>query len=301
MANTSSTVRNHYDVLGVHPTASFEEIKRAYYRRARAYHPDSHSASSSRVRDEAEKNMATLNAAWRVLRDDDLRLRYDQSLAHPDGETPHRTGRRTYVRRSRPSPPALLAANGFRYWLGSLGTAVRGEGGDNRYNLSVEGARDLAPLKVLAPDKLWGLHAENSRIGDEQLMHLAGMAGLRLLDLTGTPITDVGLLHLQGLENLESLALWHTRITDAGLTLVGRVTSLIHLGLGATAVTDAGLAHLRHLTNLRSIQLWGTEVRGPGLQHLHGLTNLEMITLPWRVRGRHRARLRKALPNALIV
>lgn len=294
-------MRNHYDVLGVRPTASFEEIKRAYYRRARAYHPDSHASSSVRVRAEAERNMAALNAAWAVLRNADRRLRYDQSLEHPDREPSARTGKRTYVRRNRTSAPALLAANGFRYWLGTLGGSRVTETGDAQYNLSVEGARDLAPLKVLAPDRLWGLHAENSRVTDDQLMHLSDMAGLRLLDLTGTPITDAGLLHLQGLESLESLSLWHTNVSDVGLALVGRVTSLVHLGLGATAVTDAGLVHLRNLHGLRSLQLWGTRVRGPGLQHLHGLAALEMITLPFRVRGRDRARLRRALPNALIV
>lgn len=292
-------MRNHYDVLGVRPTASFDEIKRAYYRRARAYHPDSHASSSARVRQEAERNMSALNAAWRVLRDDDLRLRYDQSLAHPDGETPHR-GRRTYTRR-KASPPALLAANGFRYWLGSLGGSRLSDNGDAHYNLSVEGARDLAPLQVLAPDRLWGLHAEHSPLTDDQLMHLSGMAGLRLLDLTGTRISDAGLLHLQGLENLESLSLWHTNVGDAGLGIIGRIPSLVQLGLGATAVTDDGLVHLRGLSRLRSLQLWGTNVRGPGLQHLHGLGRLEMITLPWRVRGRDRARLRRALPKALIV
>lgn len=300
MANIPGTVRTHYEILGVRPSATFADIKRAYYRRARAYHPDAHASSTIGVRDEAERNMARLNEAWNVLRDPDRRAEYDDALAHPDDGHHHRRGRRVAGRRAgRASPPALLAANGFRYWLGTLTSTHRGEEG--RYNLSVDGARDLAPLQVLAPDRLWGLHAEHSRIGDEQLSHLSGMAGLRLLDLTGTPVSDAGLLHLQGLDNLESLTLWHTNVTDAGLAIIGRVSSLVHLGLGATAVTDAGLRHLRELTNLRSLQLWGTHVRGSGLQHLHGLSRLEMVTLPRRVRGSHRRRLRAALSAALIV
>ena len=67
--------------------------------------------------------------------------------------------------------------------------------------------------------------------------------------------------------------------------------------LGNTLITDGGLAHLRSLRSLRVLQLWGTNVAGPGLTHLHGLRGLEMVSLPWKVRGRHRRRLRAALPS----
>ena len=72
----------HYDVLGVDRAAPLEEIKRAYYERARLYHPDAHASSSDAVRAEAERTMQNLNASWTVLRDRTRRRRYDRSLAH---------------------------------------------------------------------------------------------------------------------------------------------------------------------------------------------------------------------------
>jgi hypothetical protein len=278
-------VTTHYDVLGVSPKASAEQIKRAYYRRARAYHPDAHVGSSAAIVDEAQQAMAALNAAWTVLQDDGSRARYDSSL---EADTPGR-GR---TKRGAPVRPALGA--GFHPWLGSTGiTAI---GATRTFNLQVDGTGDLSPLRALAPDGLFGLHAAEAPVDDRQLRHLAGLRGLRLLDLSGTRVTGPGLVHLQALDGLESLHLWDTAVNDEALPLIGRLVSLRHLGLGNTRVTDSGIVHLSRLSNLRVLQLWGTEVTGEGLAHLHQLRGLEMLTLPWRVRGRHRRRLKRALP-----
>lgn len=284
----------HYDVLGIAPGATPAEIKRAYYRRARAYHPDAHAGSRADVMSEAQRAMSELNSAWNVLRDDRLRREYDRTLA---GDRASRSTRRRPAA-SRPKP--LGGESGFRYWMSSC-AATTGEDGRPRFHLSVEGATDLTPLRDLAPNGLWALHAEGAPIDDRQLVHLAGMRGLQLLDLARTAIGDPGLVHLQGLERLETLSLWDTEVTDGGLALVGRIGSLCQLGLGRTRVTDAGLVHLAPLTRLRTLQLWGTEVVGPGLEHLHGLRSLELVSLPRRVRLRDRRRLRAALPSATIV
>ena len=65
---------SHYDVLGVGQGATQQDIKQAYYGKARAYHPDSHAGSSTAVLGEAQRAMSELNAAWNVLRDKRLRL-----------------------------------------------------------------------------------------------------------------------------------------------------------------------------------------------------------------------------------
>ena len=86
------------------------------------------------------------------------------------------------------------------------------------------------------------------------------------------------------------------------LALLGRLPNLCHLGIGDTAVTDRGLRHLSGLQHLRLLQLWGTQVQGPGLAALHGLPALRPVTVPWRVRGGHRRRLRAALgPGSTVV
>lgn len=281
----------HYDVLGVTAEASADDIKRAYYRQARLYHPDSHVRSAGAVRDEAERAMQTLNIAWDTLSDAGRRAAYDESLRE--------TRRRSRRRRGAATVPELTIGSGFEVWLGSTGFVPSAEGGI-RLNLRVRGATSLEPLRSLAPNGLWGLHAEHSAVDDQQLRYLQGMTGLQLLDLTATRVTDAGLIHLLGLERLETLTLWDTAVTDGGLDLIGRLPNLRQLGLGNTAVTDKGLRSLADLPGLKLVQLWGTGVVGPGLEHLHRLSTLEMISLPWRVRGRYRRRLRSALPLAQV-
>ena len=322
----------HYDVLGVRHDAEPEEIKRAFYDRARLYHPDAHASSPPNVRAEAERTMQALNTSWSVLRDPARRRRYDRTLAReleddraakPSSRRspPARTGRArvstassargtanghagpadastangtSAPRRPLPERPQrpVLGA-GFQYWFGaSHRGAVRG------LNLRVSGGVSLQPLRGLVPDGLVGLHAEHTAVDDVALRNLLGMRSLRLLDLTGTRVTDAGLVHLLGCEELEVLSLWDTAITDAGLALVGRLPNLRHLGLGNTAVTDAGLRHLADLHRLRLVQLTGTAVEGPGLRHLHGLPELETVSLPWRVGRGHRRSLRRARPRA---
>ena len=288
----------HYDVLGISPEAVQEDIKRAYYRKARAYHPDAHAGSPGAVLHEASRAMAALNAAWNILRDERLRAEYDDALAMASAAG----GNGTRLRRARSSgrAPALLIGNGFRYWMGTVGTTLPDDDGRPRYNLAVEGRTDLAPLQRLAPNALWGLHCERSAVDDKQLANLQGMRGLQVLDLAGTRVTDAGMVHLQGLESLEMLSLWDTQVGDTGMALVGRLSELRQLGLGNTRVTDAGLASLSGLVEMKILQLWGTDVRGPGLGHLQGLTNLERLTLPRRVGARYRRRLRRALPRVTI-
>jgi DnaJ-domain-containing protein 1 len=290
-------VTTHYDVLGVRSSATAEQIKRAYYRKARTYHPDAHAGSTAAVLDEAERSMAAVNAAWNVLRDAQLRTEYDRALEQSRTAKGARRRRRSAAEERI---PPLEIGSGFSYWMGAS-AVVRGTDGTGvRVNLTVDTARDLTPLRNLAPDGICGLHAGGADIDDAQLVHIGELTGLQLLDLSNTAITDAGLLHLGRLEHLEHLWLWGTGITDAGLALVGRLQKLRLLGLGNTGVTDAGLAGLAGLTNLRVLQLVGTQVVGHGLEHLHGLLDLERVSLPWRVRGRHRRRLKAALPYAAV-
>lgn len=240
--------------------------------------------------------MQALNDAWHVLQDPVRRRRYDRMLdraSRVDGSArPH----------GRAKPRQLTIGEGFRAWLGGAGMPGKTTADGRRvYNLMAIATADLSPLAALAPDRLVGLHCEGMPVTDDQLRYLAQMRSLVVLDLTGTLVTDVGLLHLLGCESLETLLLWDTAITDTGLDLIGRMPRLRQLGLGNTAVTDAGLARLASLKGLRLLQLAGTNVEGPGLAHLHGLRDLERVSLPWRVRGRDRRRLKAALPATAAV
>ncbi|MGH1492455.1 MAG: J domain-containing protein [Acidimicrobiales bacterium] len=64
--------RTHYELLGVAPTSSFDELRAAYRRLARERHPD------VAVNKPGLGTMAEVNEAWRVLSDEQLRKRYDE-------------------------------------------------------------------------------------------------------------------------------------------------------------------------------------------------------------------------------
>ena len=65
--------RDYYEVLGVTKGASADEIKKAYRKEAKKYHPDLHPGDK-----EAEAKFKEVNEAYEVLSDDDKKSRYDQ-------------------------------------------------------------------------------------------------------------------------------------------------------------------------------------------------------------------------------
>lgn len=65
--------RDYYEVLGVARNASEEEIKKAYKRLAKKYHPDLNPDSKT-----AEEKFKEVNEAYEVLSDAEKRARYDQ-------------------------------------------------------------------------------------------------------------------------------------------------------------------------------------------------------------------------------
>jgi len=69
-----ATDRDYYEILGVSREASLEEIKKAYKRLARKYHPDMNRDNKK----EAEKKFKELSEAYEVLMDTEKRARYDR-------------------------------------------------------------------------------------------------------------------------------------------------------------------------------------------------------------------------------
>lgn len=69
--------KNYYDVLGITREASADQIKKAYRKLARKYHPD------VSKEDDAEARMQEVNIAYDTLSDQHKKQEYDAQLDHP--------------------------------------------------------------------------------------------------------------------------------------------------------------------------------------------------------------------------
>lgn len=71
----ATTERDYYTVLGIPRSASQDEIKKAYRKLARQYHPDLHSGPRKA---QMEDKFKELNSAYEVLSEPETRKKYDQ-------------------------------------------------------------------------------------------------------------------------------------------------------------------------------------------------------------------------------
>ena len=77
--------RDYYDVLGVSRSASASEIKKAYRKLAKKYHPDTNAGNK-----EAEQKFKEVTEAYNVLSDEEKKKMYDQfGHATFDGSAPN--------------------------------------------------------------------------------------------------------------------------------------------------------------------------------------------------------------------
>ncbi|HKB04302.1 MAG TPA: hypothetical protein VKD90_18910 [Gemmataceae bacterium] len=97
---------------------------------------------------------------------------------------------------------------------------------------------------------------------------LAGMTGLKRLDLTGNPIGDDALKVVGKLTGLEELSLTCTLVTLEGTKDLAGLTKLRRLRVRNAQVTNAGLRSLEPLKGLEAIWLYDNKFTEDGVNRL---------------------------------
>ena len=72
--------RDYYEVLGVNKNATEDELKKAYRKLAKKYHPDANLDN----KEEAEKKFKEVNEAYETLSDPQKRKMYDHLVVKVD-------------------------------------------------------------------------------------------------------------------------------------------------------------------------------------------------------------------------
>jgi hypothetical protein len=100
--------KNYYQVLGINPKASADEIKKAYKKLARKYHPDLNPRRKS-----AEERFKRVQEAYEVLSDPVSRQEYDQSGGNStfNGRQARYPGDSSYS-----ATPARSRSETLNYW-----------------------------------------------------------------------------------------------------------------------------------------------------------------------------------------
>jgi curved DNA-binding protein CbpA len=96
-------LKNYYELLELPPTASADEVKRAFRLQIARYHPDKVQHLGKEFQNMAADRAAELTEAYRILSDEGRRGEYDRAVAEAGGQVTHAAA---------PPPPPPPAAGG---------------------------------------------------------------------------------------------------------------------------------------------------------------------------------------------
>ena len=125
-----------------------------------------------------------------------------------------------------------------------------------------------------------GLRLRGTWVTDTELLDVARLPKLELLDLSHTRITDEGLLHLKPAKQIRDLNLYYAeQITDQGMAAIRDWKNLKHLNVRGTRVFDGTLAIVSGLTQLEALDIAYTQITDNGLDGLVPLTKLKELSI----------------------
>ena len=168
--------RDYYEVLGVGKNATDEELKKAYRRLAKKYHPDANPDN----KEEAEKKFKEVNEAYEILSDKQKRQMYDQfGFDGPQGFGGGQNGYYSYT-------SGFDGFSGFSDFgdFGDLGDIFSSFfGGGSSRSRSSNGVRRGADLKVAIEitfeEAYLGVEKEISINRNEKCSHCNGTGAAR--------------------------------------------------------------------------------------------------------------------------
>src|ERR1700736_3711027 len=177
-----------YEVLGVKPDASADDIRKAYRKLAKQFHPDLNPGKP-----EAEARFKAVSAAYDLVSDPDKRARYDRGEIDESGaERPQRSYYRAHAegpggRKYQPEGEMdlgdledLFAAFGSAGRGGTGRGTFRARGSDRLFTLTVdfvEAATGAKKRLSLAPEE-WLDVTIPPGVEDGQVLRLRGKGGL---------------------------------------------------------------------------------------------------------------------------
>ncbi len=219
---------SYYDILGVSKTASDADIRKAYRRLARQYHPDVNPNNAG-----AEAKFKEVNEAYQVLSDEDSRKKYDvygDNWKHAEH----------FQQDGDPAGPFVWRST----WTGDGGSFFEGMGGDLFDGLFGGRVRDIPWRKIEHPVSVT---LEEAYAGTTRLLGVPfESGGTQKLEVKIPPGVDTGSRVNVAYDNgrsggvsLKVTVLPHSRFQREGANLRAEIdVSLVDAVLGGTVSVD---------------------------------------------------------------